>query len=135
MTAPVLAPERGGEQPPDPGQFRPVDLETLERLLAGLQAWEPPPRSPRDGDRGQDEPGGTIHWYPGYFTASLHAVELSSAPPLVFRGLRIRWAVCSAPATVIQVPEGKDRCEACQAILRKRGLFLENTSTPRKPAD
>lgn len=135
MSAPVLTPEKEGDQPRHLGDFRPVDPETLERLLAALQAWEPPPRSPRDDDRGQDEPGGTIHWYPGYFTASLHAVEPSSAPPLLFRGLRIRWAVCSAPATVIEVPEGKDRCEACQAILRKRGLFLENSATPRKPAD
>lgn len=127
MTAPVLAPEKGGDQLPDPGEFRPVDLETLQRLLAGLQAWEPPPQSPQDDDRGQDGPIETIHWYPGYFTASLHAVELSSAPPLLFRGLRIRWAVCSAPATVIDVPEGKDRCEACKAILRKRGLFLEDS--------
>lgn len=135
MTAPVLAPGKGGDQPPDPSQFRPVDIETLERLLARLQAWEPPPRSPRDGDGGRDESGGIIRWYPGYFTASLHAVEPSSAPPLLFRGLQIRWAVCGAPATVFEVPEGKDRCEACGAILRKRGLFLENSVVPRKPTD
>lgn len=135
MTAPVLAPETGAEPPPDPGEFRPVDLETLERLLAGLQAWEPPPRSPRDSETSKDEPSGTIHWYPGYFTALLHAVELSAGPPLLFRGLRIRWAVCSAPATVIEVPEGKERCEACETILYKRGLFFDGSSNPGGPAD
>lgn len=112
----VFTEQRGGW----PGAIWSSDLRTLQRLRDGLHNLGP----------SQEQGDDACRWYPGYFTTVLHAVRVSPRPSLMFRNLPIRFAVCGAPAVVLVIAEGRERCLACGARLRAAAIERGGDNAP-----